>query len=100
YVVTNNHVIDGASKITVKLPDDREFIAKLIGTDAATDVALLKIESNRPLPTVEFGNDRNIRVGDWVVAVGNPFNLSTSVTAGIVSSLGRDVGQHSAYNDF
>ena len=98
FVVTNNHVIDGATKITVKLTDDREFTAKLIGTDASTDVALLKIESPRPLPTVEFGDDRRIRVGDWVVAVGNPFGLSSSVTAGIVSSLGREVGSN--YNDF
>jgi serine protease Do len=101
YVVTNNHVIDGASKITVVLPDDREFTAKLIGTDAATDVALLKIDSSRPLPTVEFGNDRTLRVGDWVVAVGNPFGLSNTVTAGIVSSLGREVGGGNGnYNDF
>jgi serine protease Do len=100
FIVTNNHVIDGASKITVVLPDDREFTAKLIGTDAATDVALLKIESKTPLPSVEFGNDRTLRVGDWVVAVGNPFGLSNTVTAGIVSSLGRDVGQNSTYNDF
>jgi len=100
FVVTNNHVIEGASKITVVLPDDREFTAKLIGTDAATDVALLKIESKTPLPSVEFGNDRTLRVGDWVVAVGNPFGLSNTVTAGIVSSLGRNVGQNSTYNDF
>ncbi len=101
FVVTNNHVIDGASKITVVLPDDREFTAKLIGTDAATDVALLKIESPRPLPTVEFGNDRTLRVGDWVVAVGNPFSLSNTVTAGIISSLGRKVNSGTSnYNDF
>jgi serine protease Do len=89
YVVTNNHVVDASKKITVKLPDGRSFTAKLVGTDAATDVALLKIASDRPLPTVEFGNDKTLRVGDWVVAVGNPFGLSNSVTAGIVSSLGR-----------
>ena len=101
FVVTNNHVINGANKITVILADDREFTAKLIGTDAATDVALLKIESNRALPTVEFGNDRSVRVGDWVVAVGNPFGLSNTVTAGIVSSLGREVGGGNGnYNDF
>src|SRR5476649_671861 len=89
YVVTNNHVVDASKKITVKLPDGRSFTAKLVGTDAATDVALLKIASDKPLPTVEFGNDKTLRVGDWVVAVGNPFGLSNSVTAGIVSSLGR-----------
>jgi serine protease Do len=100
YIVTNNHVIDNATKITVTLPDKRKFTAKLIGTDAATDVALLKIESTSALPVVEFGDDKRLRVGDWVVAVGNPFNLSNSVTAGIVSSLGRDVGSNSNYNDF
>jgi serine protease Do len=106
YIVTNNHVIDKSTKITVMLPDKRKFTAKLIGTDPATDVALLKIEANASLPTVEFGNDRTLRVGDWVVAVGNPFGLSNSVTAGIVSSLGRDLnrqggsGSNSQYNDF
>jgi serine protease Do len=102
YIVTNNHVIDHAKKITVKLADKREFTAKLIGTDPATDVALLKIDSDKPLPTVEFGDDRKLRVGDWVIAVGNPFNLGGTVTAGIVSSLGRDLGGTgtSQYNDF
>ncbi len=98
-IVTNNHVIDGAKKITVKLPDGRSFDAKLIGADAATDVAVLKVKSDKPLPTVEFGDDRQLRVGDWVVAVGNPFGLSNSVTAGIVSSIGRDIGS-GPYTDF
>jgi serine protease Do len=92
-------VIDGAKKITVKLPDGRSFDAKLIGADAATDVAVLKVKSDKPLPTVEFGDDRQLRVGDWVVAVGNPFGLSNSVTAGIVSSIGRDIGS-GPYTDF
>ena len=98
-IVTNNHVIDASKKITVKLPDGRSFTAKLIGTDPATDIALIKITSDKPLPTVEFGDDRGLRVGDWVVAVGNPFGLSNSVTAGIVSSIGRDIGAGN-YNDF
>ncbi len=98
-VVTNNHVIENSHKITVKLPDGRSFDAKLIGTDTLTDIALLKIKSDKPLPTVEFGDDRQVRVGDWVVAVGNPFGLSNSVTAGIVSSLGRDIG-NGPYTDF
>ena len=98
-VVTNNHVIENAHKITVKLPDGRSFEAKLIGTDPLTDIALLKIKSDKPLPSVEFGDDRQVRVGDWVVAVGNPFGLSNSVTAGIVSSLGREIGS-GPYNDF
>ena len=98
YIVTNNHVVDHPTKITVTLPDKRKFTAKVIGSDSATDVALLKIDSDKPLPVVEFGDDKRLRVGDWVVAVGNPFNLSNSVTAGIVSSLGRSVGSN--YNDF
>src|SRR5690348_1292052 len=99
YIVTNNHVVDHSSKISVKLPDGRTFDAKLIGTDPATDVALIKVKSDKALPTVEFGDDRQLRVGDWVVAVGNPFGLSNSVTAGIVSSIGRDVG-NGPYTDF
>ena len=98
-IVTNNHVIDASKKITVKLPDGRSFTAKLIGTDPATDIALIKVTTDKPLPTVEFGDDRTLRVGDWVVAVGNPFGLSNSVTAGIVSSIGRDIGAGN-YNDF
>jgi serine protease Do len=99
YIVTNNHVVEDASKITVKLKDGREFTAKLIGTDKATDVALVKITSDTPLPSVEFGDDRQARVGDWVIAVGNPFGLSNTVTAGIVSSIGRDVG-NGPYTDY
>jgi serine protease Do len=100
YIVTNNHVVDASKKITVKLQDGRSFTAKLIGTDPATDVALLKVNSSKPLPSVEFGNDKNLRVGDWVVAVGNPFGLSNSVTAGIVSSLGRDIESSQPYTNF
>ena len=100
FVVTNNHVVDASKKITVKLPDGRSFTAKLIGTDAATDIALLKINSDKALPTVEFGDDKKLRVGDWVVAVGNPFGLSNSVTAGIVSSLGRNIESSQQYTNF
>ena len=101
FVVTNNHVVDASKKITVKLPDGRSFTAKLVGTDPVTDVALLKIESKTPLPTVEFGDDKRLRVGDWVVAVGNPFGLSNSVTAGIVSSLGRNnIDSSQQYTNF
>ena len=100
-IVTNNHVIDGSKKIKVKLSDGRTFDAKLIGSDAATDVAVLRVTPDKPLPTVEFGNDRQLRVGDWVVAVGNPFGLSNTVTAGIVSSIGRDLGgAEQPYTDF
>jgi serine protease Do len=100
YVVTNNHVVDASKKITVTLPDKREFIAKLVGTDPVTDVALLKITSDKPLPMVEFGDDKKLRVGDWVVAVGNPYGLSNSVTAGIVSSLGRNIESSQQYTNF
>lgn len=100
YVVTNNHVVDASKKITVTLPDKREFTARLVGTDPVTDVALLKIQSDKPLPMVEFGDDKRLRVGDWVVAVGNPFGLSNSVTAGIVSSLGRNIDGSQQYTNF
>jgi serine protease Do len=99
YIVTNNHVVDGGQKITVKLKDGRQFTARLIGTDKATDIALLKIDSKKPLPSVQFSSDRDVRVGDWVIAVGNPFGLSNTVTAGIVSSLGRAIG-NGPYTDY
>jgi serine protease Do len=92
YIVTNNHVVENAKDIKVKLADGREFTAKLIGADPATDVAVLKVKPDHSLPIVEFGDDHQLRVGDWVIAVGNPFGLSNTVTAGIVSSIGRDVG--------
>jgi serine protease Do len=93
YVVTANHVIDNATKISVKLTDGRELSAKVVGADAGTDVALLKIDGVKDLPTVGFGDSMRLRAGDWVVAVGNPFGLSTTVTAGIVSFKGRDGSQ-------
>lgn len=99
FIVTNNHVVENGRKITVKLPDGREFTAKLLGSDTATDIALLKIKSDKPLPSVEFGDDHTVRVGDWVIAVGNPFGLSNTVTAGIISSIGRDVG-NGPYTDY
>ncbi|HEY1612293.1 MAG TPA: DegQ family serine endoprotease [Rhizomicrobium sp.] len=99
FIVTNNHVVQDGRKITVKLPDGREFVAKLVGSDQATDIALLKIKSDKPLPSVEFGDDHDVRVGDWVIAVGNPFGLSNTVTAGIISSIGRDVG-NGPYTDY
>jgi serine protease Do len=92
FVVTNNHVIDGATKITVAFDEQNKHEAKLIGTDARTDLALLKIETaGKTFPFVKFA-DKAPRVGDWAVAVGNPFGLGGTVTAGIVSALGRDIG--------
>ena len=82
----------------MKLSDGREFDAKLIGSDKDTDVALLKVEASN-LPMVALGDDRRLRVGDWVVAVGNPFGLGGTVTAGIVSSIGRDIG-NGPYTDY
>ena len=99
YIVTNNHVVEGGKKITVKFPDGREFDAHLVGTDKDTDIALLKVKANGPLPAVQFGDDRQVRVGDWVIAVGNPFGLSNTVTAGIISSIGRNIG-NGPYTDF
>lgn len=91
YIVTNNHVVDEADEISVVLNDKREFKAKLIGTDPSTDVALIKIDASG-LPTLKFSNSDNLRLGEWVLAVGNPFNLTSTVTAGIVSAKSRDIG--------
>jgi len=99
YIVTNNHVIDGADEIKVTLHDNRKFNAKLVGKDAKTDIALLKVDSPKPLPSVKFGNSDNSRVGDWIVAIGNPFGLGGSVTVGIVSARARDINA-GPYDDF
>ena len=99
YVVTNNHVIDGAQEIKVIASDGETYSAKLIGTDGKTDLALLKIDAGKALPFVSFGDSNASQVGDWVLAVGNPFGLGGSVTMGIVSARGRDIGA-SAYDDF
>ena len=93
FVVTNNHVIAEADEITVKLHDDSEHIAKLIGRDPKTDLALLKIETDKDLPFVNWGNSKSARVGDWVVAIGNPFGLGGTVTAGIISAKQRYIRQ-------
>jgi Do/DeqQ family serine protease len=90
YIVTNNHVVDGAGNINVTLNDHREFEAALIGTDPTTDLALLKIESENT-PFITFGNSDGVRIGEWVLAVGNPFNLTSTVTAGIVSAKARNI---------
>lgn len=92
YIVTNNHVIDGADEIAVKLNDNREFKGRIIGTDPSTDLALVKIESDDDLPTIPVGDSEALKVGEWVLAVGNPFNLNSTVTAGIVSAKARTLG--------
>ena len=91
YIVTNNHVIDQADKIEVTLNDKRSFEATLIGSDASTDIALLKIDAEK-LPIVKFGDSDKLQVGEWVLAVGNPFQLNSTVTAGIVSAKSRNLG--------
>src|SRR6059036_20606 len=88
YILTNNHVVAGADKVTVKLYDKREFTAKVVGTDPNTDVAVIRIDA-RNLPTVGFGNSDSTRVGEWVLAIGNPLEFTFTVTAGIVSGKGR-----------
>jgi serine protease Do len=98
YVVTNNHVVEHASEVEVALDDSRSLPAKVVGTDKRTDLALLKINDGQKLPYVEWGSTTP-RVGDWVIAVGNPFGLGGSVTAGIISARGRDIGA-GPYDDF
>lgn len=93
YVLTNAHVVDGADEVYVTLTDKREFKAKVLGADARTDVALLKIEGGN-LPRLAMGDSNKIRVGEWVIAIGSPFNLENSVTAGIISAKSRDTGDY------
>ena len=91
YVVTNNHLIQTASKIQVGLTDGRKLPARIVGRDEKTDLALLKVDATEPLPFVSWGDSENARVGDWVVAIGNPFGLGGSVTVGVISARGRDI---------
>ena len=91
YIVTNNHVVEGADELTVTLNDNREFSARIVGTDKQTDLALLKVNAKN-LPTLPIGDSDKLKVGEWVIAVGNPYNLSSTVTAGIVSAKSRGLG--------
>ena len=99
YVVTNNHVVDHAHKITVTMNDGTVYPAKVVGRDAKTDLAVLKIDAGKPVPYLAFGDSAKERVGDWVVAVGNPFGLGGTVTAGIVSAHDRDLN-NGPYDDY
>ncbi|HEY4042783.1 MAG TPA: DegQ family serine endoprotease [Rhodopila sp.] len=99
YVVTNNHVIEGADEVSVTLQDNTVLKAEIVGRDESGDIALLKVKTDKALPTVDFGDSSQSRVGDWVLAIGNPFGLGGTVTAGIVSARGRDIHQ-GQYDDF
>jgi serine protease Do len=99
YIVTNNHVVANADKVTVIFQDNSRHTAKVVGRDGKTDVALLKIDTNQKLPYVTWGNSDDVKVGNWCVAIGNPFGLGGTVTAGIVSALGRNINE-GPYDDF
>jgi serine protease Do len=99
YIVTNNHVVDGADSIKVIFKDETEYPAKVIGRDPVTDIALIKVETKGNLPTVPLGSSDNLKVGEWVAAIGSPFGLQYTVTAGIVSAKGRAIGS-GPYDDF
>ncbi len=98
-VVTNNHVVKDAKAVSVTLADGTQLPAKIVGRDARTDLAVLKIDAGKPLPYIELGDSAKVRPGEWVVAMGNPFGLGGTVTAGIVSASGRDIGE-GPYDDF
>ena len=91
YIITNNHVIEDAESVEVTLNDKRTFTAKVVGRDPSTDIALLKIKGEN-LPFIKYGDSEQLKLGEWVLAVGNPFNLTSTVTAGIVSAKGRNLG--------
>jgi serine protease Do len=91
-IVTNNHVVKGARTLSITLDDGTVLPAKVIGADARTDIAVLKVDAKHPLPFIQLGNSRDVKAGEWVIAMGNPFGLSSSVTAGIVSAVSRDIG--------
>lgn len=93
YIITNNHVIDNSTQLEVTLNNNKTFVAKLIGTDPKTDIALIKIDAEDELPFVPFADSNNVKIGEWVLAVGNPFNLTSTVTAGIVSAKARDLNE-------
>ena len=99
YILTNNHVVDGADKLTVILQDKQKYTAKVVGRDPQTDVAVIKIDA-KDLPVAELGNSDQARVGQWVIAVGNPFQLMHTVTAGIISAKGRSSVNLADYEDF
>ncbi|MEE9165784.1 MAG: trypsin-like peptidase domain-containing protein, partial [Nitrospinota bacterium] len=102
YILTNEHVISRASSITVTLSDKREFSAKLIGADPKTDIAVIKIDTKEPLPFIEMGKSDDLLIGETVIAIGNPFGLSHTVTTGVISALNRHIkaGGNKVFTDF
>ena len=98
-IVTNNHVVGGASRITVSLADGTQLPAHVIGIDQLTDIAVIKVSAGRPLPSVRWGDSRQVEVGDWILVAGNPFGLGGTVTAGIISARGRDI-MSGPFDDF
>ncbi len=93
YIITNNHVIENASQLEVTLNDNKTYEAELIGSDPSTDIALIKIDATNNLPFIPFGDSNEAKIGEWVLAVGNPFNLTSTVTAGIISAKSRDLNE-------
>ncbi len=101
YVLTNNHVVDGADKVSVRLQDRRTLVAKVVGTDPTYDIALLKLDAGNSLPAVSIGDSRTLKAGQWVLAIGSPFGFDYTVTQGIVSAVGRNLGERDqAYTSF
>ncbi|WP_406566253.1 S1C family serine protease [Acidisoma cellulosilyticum] len=98
-IVTNDHVVGGASKITVSLADGTQLPAKILGVDQLTDIAVIKVTADKPLPYVSWGDSRQVEVGDWIMVAGNPFGLGNTVTAGIISARGRDI-MSGPFDDF
>ena len=99
YIITNNHVIDGYSEIEITTNNNKSYKASLIGTDPGTDIAVLKINTDSMLPYISFGDSDNTKIGEWVLAVGNPFNLNSTVTAGIISAKSRDLNKYDNKNE-
>ncbi|MEJ2163743.1 MAG: trypsin-like peptidase domain-containing protein [Robiginitalea sp.] len=97
YIVTNNHVIAKANQLMVALNNNKTYEATVVGADPVTDIALIKVETEEPLPYLAFGDSDNVKIGEWVLAVGNPFNLTSTVTAGIVSAKARNLGRNQSF---
>lgn len=97
YIVTNNHVIAKANQLSVTMNNNKTYEATVVGTDPVSDIALIKVESEDPLPYLVFGDSDNVKIGEWVLAVGNPFNLTSTVTAGIVSAKARNLGRNQSF---